>query len=164
VVLVGRHLLGRTAAGRTPGGLDPLERVVAKRHRRRQSQERPARRHRSRLIIDWCFQGIREEGMSDFLRALAVADLPPGQAAEVAVGGQTVAIFNLDGTFHALGNTCAHRGGPLGQGFVEGTTVSCPWHNWTYEITTGENVASSDVKVPRYEVKVEDDQVWVRLT
>ena len=102
--------------------------------------------------------------MSEFVRAIAVADLSPGQGTEVTIDGRPVAIFNVGGTFHALAGTCLHRGGPLGQGFVEGSTVSCPWHNWTYEITTGENVASPDVKVARHEVKVEDGEVFVRLT
>jgi len=102
--------------------------------------------------------------MSEFVRAIAVADLSPGQGTEVTIDGRPVAIFNVGGTFHALAGTCLHRGGPLGQGFVEGSTVSCPWHNWAYEITTGENVASSDVKLARHEVKVEDGHVFVRLT
>jgi nitrite reductase/ring-hydroxylating ferredoxin subunit len=101
--------------------------------------------------------------MSDFLPALAVTDLPPGQAREVTVGGQVIAIFNVGGTFHALPNRCPHRGGPLGQGFLDGAEVSCPWHNWTFDVTTGENVASRDLKVPRLDVKVEDGRVLVRL-
>ncbi len=101
--------------------------------------------------------------MSDYVRAIAVADLPPGQAAEVTVGGETLALFNVEGAFHALTNRCPHRGGPLGQGFVEGAEVSCPWHNWTFDVRTGENTASSDMRVPCHEVKVEDGQVLVRV-
>jgi len=101
--------------------------------------------------------------MPDFLPALAVADLPPGQAREVTVGGQVIAVFNVGGTFHALPNRCPHRGGPLGQGYLDGAQVSCPWHNWTFDVTTGENVASPDLKVPRLEVKVEDGWLLVRL-
>jgi nitrite reductase/ring-hydroxylating ferredoxin subunit len=101
--------------------------------------------------------------MSGFLPALAVADLPPGQAREVTVDGQVLALFNVGGTFHALPGRCPHRGGPLGQGFVDGVQVSCPWHNWTFDVTTGENVASPDLKIPRLEVMVEGGQVLVKL-
>lgn len=100
--------------------------------------------------------------MSDFVRVIAASDLPPGEARQVEVEGQPVALFNVDGTFHALSGKCPHRGGPLGEGFVEGTEVSCPWHNWTFDVTSGANVASPDLCVPRHEVKLEDGHVWVK--
>jgi nitrite reductase (NADH) small subunit len=101
--------------------------------------------------------------MSEFAPAVAVADLPPGRGAEVQVGGQAVALFNVGGTFHALAGHCPHRGGPLGEGFVDGSRVSCPWHDYTFDVTTGENVVGADLKVERYEVKVEDGTVFVKL-
>lgn len=101
--------------------------------------------------------------MPAYLPAIATDALPPGCAAEVTVAGQAIALFNVDGTFHALAGRCPHRGGPLGQGFLEGPRVSCPWHNWTFDVTTGANVASPDLEVPRYEVKVENGQVCVKL-
>jgi nitrite reductase (NADH) small subunit len=101
--------------------------------------------------------------MSEFTPAIAVADLSPGRGAEVSVQGQAVALFNVSGTFYALSGRCPHRGGPLGQGFLAGPRVSCPWHNWTFDVTTGENVASAGLKVPRHEVRVEDGNVCVKL-
>ncbi len=101
--------------------------------------------------------------MSEFAPAIAVVDLPPGRAAEVVVGGQPVALFNVQGTFHALDGRCPHRGGPLGQGFLDGSRGSCPWHNYTFEVTTGENVVSADLSAARYEVKVEDGRVFVKV-
>jgi NAD(P)H-dependent nitrite reductase small subunit len=101
--------------------------------------------------------------MSEYVPVLSAAELPPGQAAEVTVEGRAVALFNVGGTFYALTNLCPHRGGPLGQGFLEGTEVSCPWHNYTFDVRTGENVVSADLKVERYDVKVEDGRVFVRV-
>ena len=101
--------------------------------------------------------------MSEFVRTIGVADLAPGQATEVEVGGQAVALFNVGGTFHALANRCPHRGGPLGQGFLDGALVSCPWHNWTFDVTTGENVADPNLRVPRHEVKVEKGYVHIKI-
>ena len=101
--------------------------------------------------------------MPDFVRVIAVSDLPPGEATEVTVGAEAVALFNVGGTFHALSNRCPHRGGPLGQGFVDGSEVSCPWHNWTFDVSTGRNTTNGDMRVPRHEVKVVDGQVLVRL-
>jgi nitrite reductase/ring-hydroxylating ferredoxin subunit len=74
-----------------------------------------------------------------------------------------VALFNVDGRFYAISNTCVHRGGPLGQGYVDGETVMCPWHAWTFNVRTGENVVNSELKMACYEVKVEDGQVLVRV-
>lgn len=101
--------------------------------------------------------------MAEFVKAIAAADLAPGQGTEVNVAGKPVAIFNVGGTYHAISNTCLHRGGPLGQGFVEGSTVTCPWHSWTYDVTTGANVVNPDLKVSRYETRVEGGQVLVKV-
>lgn len=109
-----------------------------------------------------CLSGATKD-LPEYELALAVADLPPGHAAEVEVGGQAVALFNVGGEFFALAGRCPHRGGPLGQGFLDGTQVSCPWHNYTFDVATGENVVSADLKVPRFDVRVEAGQVYVRL-
>jgi nitrite reductase/ring-hydroxylating ferredoxin subunit len=101
--------------------------------------------------------------MGEFHRALAVADLPPGQCTEVAVGGRAVAVFNVDGTFYAIANGCLHRGGPLGQGMLSGTAVMCPWHAWSWDVTTGENTANPSLKMPSYPVKIEDGAVLVQV-
>jgi 3-phenylpropionate/trans-cinnamate dioxygenase ferredoxin component len=101
--------------------------------------------------------------MAEFVKAIAATDLAPGQGTEASVGGKAIALFNVGGTFYAISNTCLHRGGPLGQGFVEGTTVTCPWHNWTFDVTTGENVVNGDLKVACFETRVEDGQVLVKV-
>jgi nitrite reductase (NADH) small subunit/3-phenylpropionate/trans-cinnamate dioxygenase ferredoxin subunit len=101
--------------------------------------------------------------MSDFVKALEAADLAPGKGTEVSVAGQPVALFNVDGTFFAISNTCLHRGGPLGQGYVEGRTVTCPWHAWTFDVASGENVVNGELKVACFATKVEDGQVFVRV-
>jgi nitrite reductase (NADH) small subunit/3-phenylpropionate/trans-cinnamate dioxygenase ferredoxin subunit len=100
--------------------------------------------------------------MSTFSKACAVADVAPGTAKLVAVDGKDVALFNVDGTFYALDNECPHRGGPLGEGDLEGCIVTCPWHAWQYDVRTGESI-TDDLKVARYDVKVEGGDVLVAL-
>ena len=102
--------------------------------------------------------------MSVFVRALPAAELPPGKGVELILGGRAVALFNVEGAYYATSNTCLHRGGPLGQGFVEGRTVTCPWHAWTFDVTTGENVVNGELKVACYETKLEDGQVFVKVS
>ncbi|PYQ08056.1 MAG: non-heme iron oxygenase ferredoxin subunit [Acidobacteria bacterium] len=101
--------------------------------------------------------------MAEFVRAIAASDLAPGQCVEVKVGATPVAIYNVDGTFYATSNVCLHRGGPLGQGLLEGHAVMCPWHAWSWDVKTGENVANGDLKIPTYEVKVEGGEVFVKV-
>ena len=101
--------------------------------------------------------------MSGFVRVLAAAELPPGQCREVLVDGKPVALYNVEGTFYATGNLCLHRGGPLGQGLLEGRDVMCPWHAWTWNVATGENTANGELKIPCYAVRVEDGHVLVSV-
>ena len=101
--------------------------------------------------------------MPGFVRALALAELPPGECREVSVEGRPVALYNVGGTVYATSNTCIHRGGPLGQGTLDGTAVLCPWHAWSWDVATGENTANPELKIPTYPVRVEEGQVLVQV-
>ena len=101
--------------------------------------------------------------MADFVRVIAVSELAPGRCMETVVDGRPVALFNVAGAFHAISNICVHRGGPLGQGVLDGATVLCPWHAWSYDVTTGVSTVNADLKVARYETRIEDGQVLVRI-
>src|SRR5499427_5434370 len=94
-------------------------------------------------------------------RAARVSEIPVGAIKEVQVGGKPIALFNVGGTFYAIDNTCLHRGGPLGEGELEGAVVTCPWHGWQYDVTTGVNTMDDSERVERYEVKVEGTAVLV---
>ena len=101
--------------------------------------------------------------MGGFVRVTGTTDVQPGQGIVAEVNGKTLAVFNVDGAFHAIDNTCIHRGGPLGEGDLEGSVVTCPWHGWQYDVTTGACVANPSAKVERYEVQVEGTDVKVLL-
>ena len=101
--------------------------------------------------------------MAQFIKVASTADLAPGEAKCVEVGGKKIALFNLDGTFFAIDDTCTHRGGPLSEGEVWGEEVTCPWHGAVYNIKTGavlgapapRGVASYPVRVQGGDVEVE---------
>ena len=101
--------------------------------------------------------------MGEFVRVTGTTDVKSGQGIVVEVNGKTLAVFNVDGAFHAIDNTCIHRGGPLGEGDLEGSVVTCPWHGWQYDVTTGACVGNPTAKVERYEVQVEGTDVKVLL-
>jgi nitrite reductase/ring-hydroxylating ferredoxin subunit len=75
--------------------------------------------------------------MRSFVKVVAKTELAEGQGRALEVQGKAIALFNVGGTFYAIDNTCKHRGGPLGDGDLEGNTVTCPWHGWQYDVTTG---------------------------
>jgi len=103
--------------------------------------------------------------MSEFIKVANKADLPSGQGMVVEVGGRSVALFNVNGEFHALDNVCPHRGGPLGEGYVDchNLTVQCPWHGWSFALANGVSPVNPVAKVEKFDVLVEGEEVKVSL-
>ena len=101
--------------------------------------------------------------MGTRVRIAAVADVPEGTGRVVEAGGRTLALFNVNGTFHAIDNACPHRGGPLGEGDLDGPLVVCPWHAWRWDVTTGANANNPAVTVARLPVSVEAGAVFVQI-
>lgn len=87
--------------------------------------------------------------------------LPPGEAVAVDFEGRSIGLFNVGGQFFAVGDECLHMGAPLSQGDVRGTTVSCPWHGWCYDLATGERLGRQGSALPTYPVTVRDG--WIVL-
>jgi nitrite reductase/ring-hydroxylating ferredoxin subunit len=96
-------------------------------------------------------------------RAAKVSEIPPGSIKEVRVAGQPIAVANVGGTFYAINGTCLHRGGPLGQGQLEGAVVTCPWHGWQFDVTTGKAVMNPSAGVTCLRALVQGDEVYVDL-
>jgi nitrite reductase/ring-hydroxylating ferredoxin subunit len=99
-----------------------------------------------------------------FARAAKISDVPAGNVHEVQVAGKAVALANVGGKFFAINNTCLHRGGPLGQGSLQGQIVTCPWHGWEYDVTTGKVVQNPATGVTCYPTEVRGDEVFVDIT
>ena len=96
-----------------------------------------------------------------FLRAARKDEIPAGTVREFQVNGSTLAISNVDGNFYAIHNTCLHRGGPLGEGDLKGRGVTCPWHGWQYDVTTGKSATNPAVAVACFPVEVRGEDIWV---
>ncbi len=101
--------------------------------------------------------------MAQLTKVATRADIPAGSGKVVEVGGKTLAIFHADGVFYAIENTCKHRGGPLGEGLLSGTTVTCPWHGWEYNVTSGECTMDPSMKMQRFDVTVKGDDIFVSV-
>jgi len=94
-------------------------------------------------------------------RVASRADIPEGTGKVVDLAGKKIALFNVGGKFYAIDNTCKHRGGPLGEGTLDGTVVTCPWHGWEYDVTSGINLDDEKVKVGCHAVKLEGDDILI---
>ncbi|MFB6096565.1 MAG: Rieske (2Fe-2S) protein [Haloferacaceae archaeon] len=119
--------------------------------------------------------------MSERVEVAPVAEFDPGERRFVTAGGRPVGVFNVDGEFYAVENVCAHEGGPVCEGKLQGALVgeyvepgeriveefsdtpalSCPWHGWEYDVTTGEHLGDPSVSLATFDVVVEDGTVYV---
>lgn|SRR5574341_248263 len=97
------------------------------------------------------------------IKVATVGDVAAGQGTVVDAGGKSLALFNVDGVFYATDNSCPHRGGPLGEGDLDGCVVTCPWHAWRWDVTTGANVNNPGVRVACFAVTVENGTVYVEV-
>jgi nitrite reductase (NADH) small subunit len=101
--------------------------------------------------------------MSEFTKVGAVSDFGEGSIRTVKCNDHLLAVASVGGKFHVIANTCCHRGGPLGEGTLAEAIVTCPWHGWRFDVTSGGCVNNPSAKVASYESKVENDQLFVKL-
>ena len=108
-----------------------------------------------------------------------VDSIPPGEFKLIPIGRHGVGVYNVHGTFHAIANYCPHQGAPLCEGRISGihvvdstvaggTTrirtgefISCPWHQWAFELSTGTSVSRPDCSVRSYPVHIVDGKIVV---
>ena len=88
-------------------------------------------------------------------------DFEEGKGKLVEVEGKKIAMFKYKGKIGAISHKCAHQGGPLADGKIKNGSVVCPWHGWEFDPITGKAPKGFDDSVPAYEVKVEDNEVFV---
>jgi nitrite reductase (NADH) small subunit len=99
-----------------------------------------------------------------FIKLTTQSELPgEGEAREFEVGDKTICVANVEGAITAMDNVCLHMGGPLGQGYIEGSKVVCPWHGWEYDPKTGALGDDPKSRLAVYPIKVENGEVWVDI-
>src|ERR1700687_911965 len=102
--------------------------------------------------------------MAKTVKVAQTSDLAPGTSKVVQADGHSIALFNVEGTFYAIDNTCTHRGGPLGEGELQGDTVECPWHGARFNVKTGAVTAPpAPAGVRNFPVQVEGSDVLVEV-
>ena len=102
--------------------------------------------------------------MGEFVKVATIGVIAPGEGKLVDAAGKKIALFNVDGTFYAIDETCTHRGGPLSEGMLMGKEVTCPWHGAVFNVTTGNVLGAPAPRgVVSYKVRVEGDDIEVEL-
>lgn len=102
--------------------------------------------------------------MGELVKVATKDEIKKGEGLKVTAADHEIALFNIDGSIYAIGNTCTHAEGPLAEGDVEGCEVTCPWHGATFNIKTGEALSAPAAdSVPTYKVVIEGDDVKVEL-
>lgn len=102
--------------------------------------------------------------MAEWVRLCGVAEAPKaGEVMDAEAAGVGICLANVDGELRAVDNVCPHRGAPLGQGWVEGESVVCPWHTWTFNLKTGEAEFPVFERVAVIPVRVEGGDVLVEI-
>jgi nitrite reductase (NADH) small subunit len=97
------------------------------------------------------------------VRVAAEDEVREGAGTVVKVDDVAIALFRVEGQCYAISNVCPHRGGPLGEGDLEGSVVHCPWHGWSWDVRSGINVRQPKLKVECFPVSVSGGEVFVDI-
>lgn len=92
-----------------------------------------------------------------------VSGIPEGGSVVVTVNQKDIAIFRINGVFHAIDDMCPHMGASLSGGFVEDGCVTCPWHYWRFRLADGSWADNPKVKIGSYPIHVVGDEVQLEL-
>lgn len=101
--------------------------------------------------------------MARLVKVAETNDLMDGSGKVVKVDGRSIAIFRVKEQYYALANACIHRGGPLGEGSLSGSMVTCPWHGWKFDVRTGAFTVIPTLKIPSYKVTEQNGSVMVEI-
>lgn len=101
--------------------------------------------------------------MSHWVRVADAQNIPEGVGTEVMAGEQIIALYRIGDAFYALDGICPHAGGPLAEGELQGTVVTCPWHGWQFDVTTGQHCLNQRLCHPSFHTRVEGNDVYVEI-
>ena len=102
--------------------------------------------------------------MSDWIKIVALEEIPKLGARVIKTDSINIAVFRTaDDKVFAMKDQCPHKQGPLSQGIVHGSSVTCPLHNWKIDLASGEALGPDQGCTNVYPVKVEDGMVYLSL-
>lgn len=90
-------------------------------------------------------------------------DIPEGKGREFVVDGRIVGLFHVEGNVYAMDGLCPHAGGPIATGTLRGTTVTCPWHGWQFDVSNGKHCLTQNIQAATFPVEIRDGEIWVEM-
>lgn len=101
--------------------------------------------------------------MSARYRLCHVDDVPPGTGRECVAGDRIVAVFNVEGTIFAMDGICPHAGGPLANGELQGCIVTCPWHGWQFDVSSGRHTLTPRIQQTHFPVTTDGEDLFIEF-
>jgi nitrite reductase/ring-hydroxylating ferredoxin subunit len=99
----------------------------------------------------------------EYAKVGLVSDFPLGALKKLRVGNDDVVVANVDGRLYAITNSCTHRGGPLNEGELQGTLITCPWHGGQFNLTSGRAVSPPPSRDEiTFDVRIEGSDVFLK--
>lgn len=105
------------------------------------------------------------DGSITYQTVCKIGFIPKGEGRAFPVNGTLVAVFNRDGEYFAVNDSCPHMGAALSAGYLEGDDVICPWHAWKFCVKDGlwMDNPRSGIKTPSYAVQIVNDEIQVEV-
>jgi nitrite reductase (NADH) small subunit/3-phenylpropionate/trans-cinnamate dioxygenase ferredoxin subunit len=100
--------------------------------------------------------------MSEFQTVCKVQDVKDGEGRVVALGNKIIAVFRVEGRYHAIDDVCPHMGASLSSGYLENGIVTCPWHAWRFRLEDGAWADNPRIKIGCYPVRVVGDEIQIQ--
>ncbi len=92
-----------------------------------------------------------------------LSEIVERRSREYLVEGRVIAAFYTEQQVHAVDGICAHQGGPLAQGRLDGKCLTCPWHGWQYNIADGTNLLSGKQMLECFTTQIRGSEVWLEI-
>jgi nitrite reductase/ring-hydroxylating ferredoxin subunit len=99
--------------------------------------------------------------MSKSISVCKTFDVKPGRGFSVYIGKKRIAVYLVEEQYYVLDDECLHRGAPLSEGVVDGHSITCPLHDWTYHIKTGALLDRAGVALRTYPVQIQGDEIFI---
>ncbi|MBE3571270.1 MAG: Rieske 2Fe-2S domain-containing protein, partial [Bacillales bacterium] len=100
---------------------------------------------------------------SGWVEGPSIFELKDGEPFSFSCEEHNVLLMLMNGKVMAFRNQCPHMGMPLDGGLVDGSLITCPWHGFRFDLSTGECMTAPHVQLEPFPVRVEEQRIWIRL-